>query len=118
MDEHMKQIVTALKPFFNEINECLGRMEKESAENRTAIRRVAVEVSKLKDEMSEVKDTMATKSAVTSMFKLVCDKIDGFLLVIEVARNERTVADESFKLHENRLDEHDRRLTRLENKPA
>jgi hypothetical protein len=115
MEDEMKRELNSLKQAVADLAKVT---HAGFSENRAALRGVAIKVAKLEAGMAEVKETMAPKDAMTSMFKRLTDKIDGFLTVIEVARNDRTVSDQSFDLLRNRIDDHDRRLSRLEKKPA
>jgi hypothetical protein len=137
MDEQlMQQIVTALKPFFNEINAEfakvrsemhagfaringeLAKAETNAAETKSAVRRIAIDVSQLKDRMTTVEETMATKAAMTARFDLVEARFDVILPVFLTARSAQTMADKSHAETLASLKNHEDRLKLLENKPS
>ena len=99
---------------FEKMDVHFDRMEKDNADWKKVARNIAMRVSKFETDIA----ACATKTEVTQQFSRLHDKIDGFLLVVEIARNERSVSDKSFTRHEDRLDGHEKRLARLEARRA
>lgn len=112
MDEQMKQIVAALRPLFNELRDELrseikdvrsemhaefakadkrfDKVEAGLAEIKSVTRRTAVQVSQLVGDLADVKHDMATKMATKNDLGLI----------------------------HNQLEDHDKRLSRLEARRA
>jgi uncharacterized coiled-coil DUF342 family protein len=136
MDEPMKQIVAALKPLFNELRDELrtemhglraemhagfaktdqkfDKLGREVSGIRGVTRRTAIQVAKLVGDVSDIKHTMASTMATKDDISLVHSRLDTFLPEILASRRERDEHSDAYMLHQNRLDAHERRLSRLE----
>lgn len=110
MDEEMKKIVSALKPLFDQINTRFDQVDARFDSVEATVRRTAIEVSNLKGDVLEMRLDMATKHDLASHDK----KLAGFISEVETCRKERKLAERSYLRHEDRLDDHQKRLARLE----
>jgi chromosome segregation ATPase len=124
----MQEINAALKPIFDEfrseftsiraqfqkIDARFEKMDSRFDKMDARFDRMAVQVAQLTGDVAELK--IATKSDIASLKNDIFQKIDGFLPVVENARKQKEVSDASFWRHEERLDDHEGRLSRLEKK--
>ncbi len=79
--------------------------------------RMAVQVSNLVGDVAEIKGTMATRDQLSALSSSLHKRIDGFLPVVETARSQQANADKSFWAHQERIDDHERRISRIEKNP-
>jgi chromosome segregation ATPase len=92
----------------------LADTKEDSANTKSVVRRVAAAVSKLVQETADIRRVMATTQDLGRHDK----RLAAFMTEIGNLRNERMLNDKSFIRHEDRLDEHDRRISRLEARSA
>lgn len=107
MDDEMKRELNALKTevaTFKRDTE--GRFDRLEG----VLRRVAVNVTNLIGLVGDLKRTSATKQDIGRLNA----RIDHAAIEVESSRRERAFSGEAFKSHQKQLEDHAKRLLRLE----
>ena len=111
MDESMKQIVAALKPFFDKIEARFDKIESDLNGLKGSLHRTMVKVSNLEPDVADMKRNMATKDDLATLKSSIDERMDRFARSLDDARFRWAV-------HADTLVKHDKRLARLESRRA
>jgi hypothetical protein len=114
MEDEMKQVLSAMRSEFRKVHSELASLRESHRELSGLTRRTAVQVAKLAGGVSDIKHVMATKDDISG----VHSALDAFLPEIEASRRERLARSDAYMFHQDRLDGHERRLSRLEGRRA
>lgn len=105
MEDDMKRELAGIRSRLDGVDKRFDSVE-------SAIRRVAVEQVRLRHEFSDFTDTV--KALFKQEFQRIKAVVDDLVPLIENARHDRSRNDAAFMRHQDRLDDHERRLYRLE----
>jgi chromosome segregation ATPase len=103
---------------FEQVDRRFGKADDRFDSLEGIARRTAIQVAKLTGDVSDIKVTIATKMATKDDLSLIHTRLDAFLPEIEASRRERALHSDAYMLHQNRLNQHERRLSRLESERA
>ena len=80
-------------------------------------RRIMVVLSQVVGTLSEMKENYATKVEVRELRSEVLTRMDGFADSLEEFKRQWAYQSDGLRLHDARLDDHDRRLGKIESRP-
>ncbi len=98
----------------NGIKDRLGAVESRLGTVEDRVGKAMIAIARLTGDVAEIKQTMATKDDVRNAFSMVIDRIDQFAPWIAAAQRDRDTASHSYMEHQRQLEDHEKRLAKLE----
>jgi hypothetical protein len=80
-------------------------------------RRIMVALAQVVGTLTEMKENYATKAEVRELRSEVLNRMDGFAGSLEDFKRQWAFQSDGLMLHEARLDDHERRLGKIESRP-
>ena len=106
--------VDGIETRLGDVETRLGGVETRLGGVETRLEKGMLAISGLTGEMAEVRHILEHKVATKEDMRRVFDFIDDMAPLIEAARRDRKAASHQYLKHEDRLDEHERRIQKLE----
>lgn len=105
-DRRFDELTTDVSGLKTDVSE----LRTDVAELRATTRRTAIEVARIGGQMQD----FATRAEMAKGFNDVLSKLDDFADEVKASRRERALQDKSFNSLNERLGDHELRLTRIE----
>lgn len=93
-------------------------MKQDIASLKSGVHKLNVGFAQLRGEFAEMRADIRALQPLKSDLKRILAYLESFSGVIEAARTDRKAASDLYMMHQDRLDEHERRLARLESKKS
>lgn len=103
----MKKELAALKSSF----------ETETAKLHQTDRRIAASVVRLEAKVDRIEDRLADMATKDDVSRII-GHIVAFTKDVEAAQRDRALSSDAYMRHQDRLEDHEKRLSRLESKKS
>jgi outer membrane murein-binding lipoprotein Lpp len=111
----LKSEISTLGAKVGQLDAKVGQLDGKVTDLAGAVVRIAVDLSKTQADVRKIEETIATKLATKDDISRVIGAIDAFAAEALSYRNRDTLRGDRIMGHEEKLQNHERRLVLLEN---
>jgi uncharacterized phage infection (PIP) family protein YhgE len=115
--QSVKTDVQSVKTDVQSVKTDVSWLKSGFGELKEGQRRILVVLAQVVGTLAEMKENYATKAEVRELRSEVLTRMDGFAGSLEDFKRQWAYQSDGLMLHEARLDDHDRRLGKVESRP-